>query len=39
MKYQDLVKISNPVIVNKKFKETYPCDSQIKISTRKDKNT
>ena len=29
MKYQDLVKISNPVIVYKKFKETYPCDSQI----------
>ena len=37
MKYQDLIKISNPLIVYKKFKETYPCDSQIKISTRKDK--
>jgi hypothetical protein len=24
-------------MVYKNFKETYPCDSQIKISTRKDK--
>ena len=30
-------KISNPVIVYKKIKEIYPCDSEIRVSTRKDK--
>jgi len=37
MKYEDLIKISDPYKVYIKFKETYPCDSEIKISTRKDK--
>ena len=37
MKYEDLIKISDPYKVYIKFIETYPCDSEIKISTRKDK--
>jgi len=37
MKYEDLIKISDPYKVHIKFKETYPCDSEIRISTRKDK--
>ena len=37
MKYEDLIKISDPYKVYIKFIETYPCDSKIKISTRKDK--
>ena len=37
MKYEDLIKISDPYKVYIKFKETLPFDSEIKISTRKDK--
>ena len=37
MKYEDLIKISDSYKVYIKFIETYPCDSEIKISTRKDK--
>ena len=37
MKYEDLIKISDPYVVYTKFKKIYPCDSEIKISTRKDK--
>ena len=37
MKYEDLIKISDPYKVYIKFKEIYPCDSEIKISTRKNK--
>ena len=37
MKYEDLIKISDPYKVYIKFKETYPCDSHIAISTRKNK--
>ena len=37
MKYEDLIKISDPYKLYIKFIETYPCDSEIKISTRKDK--
>ena len=35
MKYEDLIKISDPYKVYIKFKEIYPCDSHIAISTRK----
>ena len=37
MKYEDLVLISDPYTVYTKFKKIYPCDSDIKISTRKNK--
>ena len=37
MKYEDLVKISDPYTVYTKFKKIYPSDSDIKISTRKTK--
>ena len=37
MKYEDLIKISDPYTVFSKFKEIYPCDSHIAISTRKNK--
>ena len=37
MKYEDLIKISDPYKVYIKFKETYPCDFHIAISTRKNK--
>ena len=37
MKYEDLVLISDPYTVYTKFKKKYPCDSDIKISTRKNK--
>ena len=37
MKYEDLIKISDPYKVYIKFKEIYPCDSHIGISTRKNK--
>jgi len=37
MKYEDLIKISDPYKVYIKFKEIYHCDSEIRISTRKDK--
>ena len=37
MKYEDLVLISDPYTVNSKFKKIYPCDSDIKISTRENK--
>ena len=37
MKYEDLVLISDPYTVYTKFKKIYPCDSDIKISTRKTK--
>jgi hypothetical protein len=37
MKYEDLVLISDPYTVYSKFKKIYPCDSDIKISTRKNK--
>ena len=37
MKYEDLVLISDPYKVYTKFKKIYPCDSDIKISTRKNK--
>ena len=37
MKYEDLVLISNFFIVYNKFKKIYPSDSEIKISTRKNK--
>ena len=37
MKYEDLVLISDPYTVYTKFKKIYPSDSEIKISTRKNK--
>ena len=37
MKYEDLIKISDPYKVYVQFKEIYPCDSHIAISTRKYK--
>jgi len=37
MTYEDLINISDPYKVYIKFKETYPCDSEIRISTRKNK--
>jgi hypothetical protein len=37
MKYEDLILISNPYTVYTKFKKIYPSDSEIKISTRKNK--
>jgi len=37
MKYEDLIKISDPYKVYIKFKKMYPSNSEIKISTRKDK--
>ena len=37
MKYEDLILISDPYIVYTKFKKIYPSDSEIKISTRKNK--
>ena len=37
MKYEDLVLISDPYKVYSKFKKIYPRDSEIKISTRKNK--
>ena len=37
MKYEDLVLISDPYKVYSKFKKIYPRDSDIKISTRKNK--
>ena len=37
MKYEDLIKISDPYKVYIKFKKMYPINSEIKISTRKDK--
>ena len=37
MKYEDLIKTSDPYKVFMKFHEIYPCDSEIRISTRKDK--
>jgi hypothetical protein len=37
MKYEDLVLISDPYKVYSKFKNIYPRDSDIKISTRKTK--
>ena len=37
MKYEQLIKISDPYKVYTKFKEIYPCDSHIGISNRKNK--
>ena len=37
MKYEDLILISDPDTVYTKFKKIYPFDSEIKISTRKNK--
>jgi hypothetical protein len=37
MKYEDLIKISDPYTVYTKFKKIYPSDSDIRISTRKTK--
>ena len=37
MTYEDLINISDPYKVYIKFKGTYPCDSEIRISTRKNK--
>ena len=37
MKYEDLIKISDPYKVYIQFKKIYPCDSHIAISTRKNK--
>ena len=37
MKYEDLILITNPYIVYTKLKNIYPSDSEIKISTRKNK--
>ena len=37
MKYEDLIKISDPYTVFTKFKKIYPINSEIKISTRKNK--
>ena len=37
MKYEDLILISNPYTVYTKFRNIYPSDSEIKISTRKNK--
>ena len=37
MKYEDLLLISNPYNVYTKFKKIYPINSEIKISTRKNK--
>ena len=37
MKYEDLILISDPYTVYTKFKKIYPSDSEIKISTRKNK--
>ena len=37
MKYEDLMLISDPYIVYSNFKKKYPRDSDIMISTRKNK--
>ena len=37
MKYEDLVLIFDPDTVYTKFRKIYPSDSEIKISTRKNK--
>ena len=37
MKYEDLILISDPYTVYTKFKKIYQSDSEIKISTRKNK--
>ena len=37
MKYEDLIRISDPYQVYIKFKEIYPRDSEIRISTRENK--
>ena len=37
MKYEDLIKISDPYTVFTKFKKIYPINSEIKINTRKNK--
>ena len=37
MKYEDLMKISDPYTVYTQFKSIYPCDSHIVISTRNNK--
>ena len=37
MKYEDLILISDPSTVHTKLKKIYPSDSEIKISTRKNK--
>ena len=37
MKYEDLIKISDPYKVYTKIKKIYPCDSHIAISTRNNK--
>jgi len=37
MKYEDLIKISDPYKVYTKFKKIYPCDSEIRIGTRANK--
>ena len=37
MKYENLFVISNPSRVYNKFKKIYPTNSEIKISTRKNK--
>jgi hypothetical protein len=37
MKYQDLVKVSDPEIVYRQFINLYPPESHIKVSNRSDK--
>ena len=37
MKYQDLVKVSDPEVVYRQFINLYPPESHIKVSTRKNK--
>ena len=37
MKYDDLIQISDPFIVYNKFKQIYPCESELRLSSRKDK--
>ena len=37
MKYEQLTRISDPYTVYTKFKKIYPCDSEIRISTRANK--
>jgi len=37
MKYEQLTRISDPYKVYNKFKSIYPCDSEIRISTRANK--
>ena len=37
MKYDDLIKISDPFIVYNKFKQIYPCNSELRIPSKKNR--